>query len=101
MKVELEPGDKLVVTLKDTDGEFTILYDHGGDNRLRVLADLPDDKGRGGHPSLNDQKIDPNLPDCDPEIYCESFGVHDERDADGLLIPQDQEPGEEWVETSV
>jgi len=92
MKIELTNGDKLVVTLKDTDGEFQILYDVNGDNKLRVLCDMPDDKNRGGHPEMAESWNGPGTtPVLDPEIYCESFGVHDERDAEGNLIPQDVE----------
>ena len=90
MKIELTNGDELVVTLKDTDGEFRILYDVNGDNRLRVLADMSDDKNRGGHPEMAEQWGGSGpAPVLDPEIYCESFGVHDERDEEGALIPSD------------
>ena len=41
MKVELSPEDELLVTLEGTDGEFRILFDVGGDNRMRILANLP------------------------------------------------------------
>lgn len=89
MKVELAPGDKLVITLEGTGGEFTILFDHENDNRVRVFADMPDDKERGGDLSFNDMRISEDVPLVDPEIYCVSFGHHDERDAEGNLLTED------------
>jgi hypothetical protein len=41
--VTLSPGEKLVVVLEGTDGQFVIDY---GDDALTVTADLPDSDGR-------------------------------------------------------
>ena len=63
MKLELAPGEKIVVALTDTDGEFTIEY---GDTDLTVHADLADATGRKG------------------VIYHEPFGdLPESRDQDG------------------
>jgi hypothetical protein len=53
MIVVLEPGDTLVVQLKDTDGEFIIEY---GQEKLTVTTEWPDTQGRTG------------------ELYCEEWG---------------------------
>lgn len=90
MRVELSKGDELVVTIEGADGEFRILYDVRGDNKLRVLANLPDDKNRGGDEDLNLLRK-PGTPKCDPEIYCESFGVHDEVDEHGNHVDREYE----------
>lgn len=45
MRVVIAQGDKLVVQLEGTDGEFEIEY---GSRALTVKADLPDTKGREG-----------------------------------------------------
>lgn len=43
--VEIGPGERVMVKLRDTDGEFTVKY---GETRVTVHADLPDDKNREG-----------------------------------------------------
>lgn len=58
MKVELAPGERLYVVFEDADGNVCVEYDWQASNKLRVMADYPDDTGREG------------------EIYCEAFG-HD------------------------
>jgi hypothetical protein len=45
MELMLTPGDKIKVTLKDTDGEFTLEY---AKNAVRITSDLPDTNGRKG-----------------------------------------------------
>lgn len=45
MIVQLEPGDTLIVQLKDTDGEFVIEY---RDEAIRITTDYPDSDGREG-----------------------------------------------------
>ena len=54
MKIEIAPGDELVVVLEGTDGEFRIAFDKDGNKKLQVFADLPDDRGRGGDVDMND-----------------------------------------------
>lgn len=66
MKIEIAPGDELVVILEGTDGEFRISFDLHGDQKVRVVCDMADDKGRGG--------------DGNEEIYCEDFN----KPVDGL-----------------
>ncbi len=44
-KVELRPGQSVLVTFADTDGEIETSYDH---DAVRVKADLPDSTGREG-----------------------------------------------------
>jgi hypothetical protein len=63
MKVELKMGERVVVNLEGTDGEFVISY---GRRVLQVTADLPDTSGRKG------------------VIYAEKFGqLIDKYRADG------------------
>ena len=45
MKIELSPGELLMVTLQGTDGMFTIEF---GERELTVSVDLPDTEGREG-----------------------------------------------------
>jgi len=45
MKIELAPGETLVVSLKESDGEFTIKF---GEDAVTVEADMPDTQGRTG-----------------------------------------------------
>ena len=45
MKIELAPGETLVVSLKDSDGTFTVKF---GESAVTVEADMPDTKGREG-----------------------------------------------------
>jgi len=82
MKIEIGQGEEIVITLEDTDGEFTIKW---GEEALTIEADLPDDEGRGGHVELNERKVDPDQPDCDPVIYRETFGR--DMDEGGNKIP--------------
>jgi hypothetical protein len=44
-KVELEPGEQVTVTFKDSDGEITVEF---REDALLVTADLPDSSGREG-----------------------------------------------------
>ena len=48
MHIQLEPGDRLVVRLQGTDGEFQIDYNYQNMGTLVVESDLPDDEGRQG-----------------------------------------------------
>lgn len=63
IEVVLAPGDQLKVTLKDTDGVFTLEY---GKNAVRIKSDLPDTNGRRG------------------TIYEEKFGANFGNDAWGV-----------------
>lgn len=45
MELVLAPGDKIRVTLKDTDGEFVLEY---GKTSLKITTDFPDSNGRKG-----------------------------------------------------
>lgn len=45
MKVELKPGEALVVTFADSDGEITVTF---GREAIVVHADLADTSGREG-----------------------------------------------------
>ena len=45
VNVVLEPGEKVKITLRDADGEFTVSY---GPSELTVESDLPDTEGRVG-----------------------------------------------------
>ena len=78
MKVELEPGEKVAVTLSGTDGVITVSYDGDGDSKLTVHADLPDTSGREGI------------------IYEEDFGSVDfgVKEEDGEVV--DSYSDEEW-----
>lgn len=72
VKVVLSPGSRLLITLEGCDGDFEILFDTYGDQKLRVLASFPDSSGRGGDSSFDElSKIGKKH---NPEIYCEDFG---------------------------
>lgn len=45
MKIQLSPGDRLLVNLEGSDGEFVIVW---GKTSLTVEAELPDQAGRVG-----------------------------------------------------
>lgn len=45
MKIELEVGETVTVTFKDSDGEIKVLF---GDALIQVSADMPDTQGREG-----------------------------------------------------
>jgi len=72
MKLELEQGEMILLTLQGTDGEILIDYDSDGSMRLRIMVDMPDSSGREG------------------EIYCEDFSPDDEAD-EAVLHDEDGE----------
>lgn len=53
-KIELKAGEKIVICFEGTDGEITVDYDSGGNQRLSVYADMPDTLGREGLIYLED-----------------------------------------------
>lgn len=44
MKIELSPGEQIVVGFKDSDGEFTITFD---DTKITVESELPGNRFGG------------------------------------------------------
>lgn len=72
VKVVLSPGSRLLITLEGCDGDFEILFDTYGDQKLRVIASFPDSSGRGGDASFDE--LSKTGKKHNPEIYCEDFG---------------------------
>lgn len=48
MKIEIDHKDTLLVTLRDSDGEFRISYGGVVEDHLTVHSELPDQQGREG-----------------------------------------------------
>lgn len=62
-KVELEPGEQVTVTFKDTDGGITVEF---REDALLVTADLPDTSGREGE--IYREDFNPNA--CQRDRRC-------------------------------
>lgn len=45
MRIELNPGETVIITLAGTDGEFQVTF---GEDAVTVEADMPDDDERQG-----------------------------------------------------
>lgn len=61
MKIELKKGEKIRVTLEDTDGWIEVDYDSNDQGHLLVVTDMPDTAGRGG--VIYDEHFGAGLPD--------------------------------------
>lgn len=79
MRIELAPGEELIVTLQDSDGEFTISFDKDDDKCVKIEADMPDTEGREG------------------VIYCEDFSASPDDKANKPVV----EPAKKWTPESI
>jgi hypothetical protein len=53
MKIELIPGETVVIGLQETDGEITVSFSGLKKDHLTVHTNLPDSFGRGGYTGSN------------------------------------------------
>ena len=77
MKIELNPGESLTITLAGTDGEFQVHFNERG---VEVTADVPDDEGRtdviySEKFRFNDETDDVESHVHDSSRHCEDTGT--------------------------